>query len=128
MYLMRSLALLTLSALAGCAGIPRTSPEADLTRTLRGRIAAEPVRCIDLQRVRSVGIYDRTALVYDTGRALYVNRPARPQTLREFDTLAVRSFAGQLCRGEPVNLIDPSTRSIRGFVILGDFVPYRRAG
>lgn len=121
-------AALLASAVAGCAGLPRTSPEADLTRALRGRVADASVRCIDLQNVRSVAVFERTGLLYDTGRTLYLNRTGRPGSLRALDILGTRSFAGQLCRGEPVNLIDPSTRSIRSFVTLGDFIPYRRAG
>lgn len=123
-----SLAALLASAVAGCAGLPRTSPEADLTRALRGRVADAPVRCIDLQNVRSVAVFERTGLLYDTGRTVYLNRTGRPESLRALDILGTRSFAGQLCRGEPVNLIDPSTRSIRSFVTLGNFIPYRRAG
>ena len=54
---------------------PRLHGEAQLAKMLEGRTPGKPVDCIDLSRVRSSQIIDRTAIVYDAGGTLYVNRP-----------------------------------------------------
>lgn len=121
-------ALLPLLLLAGCAtAAPRPSPEAALAQVTAGRVAGAPQTCLDLRRVRGSTIVPGAAIVYDAGDTLFVNRPrSGADSLRDLDILETGTFAGQLCRGEPVNLRDPSTGSIRSFVLLGDFVPYRR--
>jgi hypothetical protein len=51
------------------------SPEAQLAKALDGRVAGEPVNCLSLRSIRSSRIIDRTAIVYQVGNTLYVNRP-----------------------------------------------------
>ena len=46
------------------------------------------------------------------------------ERLREDDVLVTRTFGGQICRPEIVNLVDRASRGLRGFVSLGEFVPY----
>jgi hypothetical protein len=57
------------------AAAPRLEPEAQLARALEGRVAGEPVDCIQLRNIRSSRIIDDTAILYDAGGTLYVNRP-----------------------------------------------------
>ena len=103
------------------------SPQTELARALDGRTAGPPVRCLQLSRVLSTRIVERTGLLYDVGGTLYLNRPrSGARNLRDDDILKYEVFAGQLCRGEPVQRLDRSTGSQYGFVLLGDFVPYRR--
>lgn len=116
-------ALLVSPALAG----PRLSPEAELADAVKGRVAGEPVGCINLSNVRSVRIIDRTAIIYDAGRVLYVNRPrAGAKSLDQWDTLVTRLHTHQLCRPEVIRLYDSASRFETGAVFLGDFIPYRR--
>jgi hypothetical protein len=116
-------ALLATSTVAA----PRLSPEAELADELKGRVAGEPVSCINLSNVRSVRIVDRTAIIYDAGRVLYVNRPrSGARSLDRWDTLVTRLHTNRLCRPEVVHLYDSASRFETGAVFLGDFIPYRR--
>jgi hypothetical protein len=118
-----STALLATSAVAA----PRLSPEAELADELKGRVAGEPVSCINLSNIRSVRIVDRTAIIYDAGRVLYVNRPrSGARSLDRWDTLVTRLHSSRLCRPEVVHLYDSASRFETGAVFLGDFIPYRR--
>lgn len=116
-------ALITTPALAG----PRLSPEAELAKELEGRVPGKPVSCINLSNVRSSRIIDRTAIVYDAGNVIYVNRPrGGADQLDRWDTLVTRLWSSQLCRPDIVRLYDSGSRFETGSVSLGDFVPYRR--
>lgn len=121
-----------LSALAALAiAVPAAAgsitPEAELEKALRGRVAGKPVNCLPLSVVSSTRVIDRTAILYGSGRTIYVNRPrGGAERLREDDILVTRNYGAQICQPEVVNLIDRASRGLRGFVQLGEFVPYRR--
>ena len=105
----------------------RLAGEARLDRALAGRVAGEPVDCITLSRIRGTRIIPDTAIVYEVGNVLYVNRPrAGARSLDESDTLVSRPFSNRLCSIDTVQLYDMSARMTHGVVFLGDFVPYRR--
>jgi len=115
--------------LAPSDAAPRLTPEAELARTLEGRIAGKPVDCISLRQVRSSRIIDDTAIVYDAGSTLYVNRPrSGAESLDRWDTLVTKLQSDRLCSIDTVRLYDTASRMETGFVFLGDFVPYRRTG
>ena len=115
-------------AAASAQAAPRLSGEAKLAREVEGRVAGEPVRCLPLHRIQSSRIIDDTAIVYDAGRTLYVNRPrAGRESLDQWDMLVTRTFGSQLCSTDVVHLYDSGSRFQTGMVFLGDFVPYRRA-
>ena len=125
--------LLTLAAAAAAfAPAQARSPdpgkgERELARTLDGRVAGEPVDCIDLHRIRSSRIINRTAIVYDAGGTLYVNRPrAGASSLKDWDVMVTRPFGSRLCRVDTVQMYAPGLRMPSGVVFLGDFVPYKR--
>ena len=102
-------------------------PEADLARALRGRVAGEPVSCIDLIRVRSSRVIPGTAILYDAGSVIYVNRPRNgAEELNRFDTLVTRTPSTQLCSVDVVHTVDLTTNTFTGSVFLDEFVPYRR--
>jgi hypothetical protein len=101
--------------------------EAELNRALEGREAGAPVHCIDLHRVYRSQVITETAILYEVGGTIYVNRPrAGAEQLNQWDALLTRLPSTQLCSVDAVQLIDPSTRMMTGVVMLGEFVPYRR--
>ncbi|HEY5721220.1 MAG TPA: hypothetical protein VIT45_02765 [Allosphingosinicella sp.] len=119
----------SLLLLPGSAAIarPKLDPEARLAKALEGRAAGEPVDCIQLSRVRSTQVIDHTAIIYDAGSILYVNRPrAGLESLDHWDTLVTRSYSSQLCSVDVVRLFEAGSRMETGTVFLGEFVPYRR--
>ncbi|HUQ13743.1 MAG TPA: hypothetical protein VM055_05645 [Novosphingobium sp.] len=118
----------SLLALPGAAGArDRADPEAKLARMLEGRVAGEPRDCIYLPRIRSSRIIDRTAIVYEDGATLWVNRPdSGASTLDDDDVQVTDVHGSQLCSIDVVRLHDRSTFFYSGFVGLGEFVPYRK--
>jgi len=120
---------LALGALPGSAsaGHRAETGEQRLARLLEGRVAGEPRDCIDLQRIRGSRIIDDTAIVYDAGSTLWVNRPrGGAEILDRRDVMVTRPFGTRLCSIDTVDLIDSGARFPRGFVSLGAFVPYRK--
>ena len=113
--------------LAGTASAA-VAPEVRLDKLLAGRVAGQPVDCINSRDIRSTQIIDRTAIVYQVGSKLYVNRPrAGASSLDRDDILVTRQFGtSQLCRIDTVRLVDRAAMFPTGFVALGDFVPYTR--
>ena len=122
--------MIAAAALVGVISAPamaaKKDPETRLAEKLEGRVAGEPVRCISLNRVSSSTIYDKTAIVYDAGSTLYVNRPENgAQSLRRHDIMVIKPTVGQLCSIDTVEMRD-SSGFYRGPVFLGEFVPYTR--
>jgi hypothetical protein len=105
-----------------------SGPEARLARALEGRVAGEPVDCLNLRDIRSSRIFDRTAILYETvGGTLYLNRPdAGQSSLTRGDVMVIDTRSHQLCSIDVVGLHDSSTLMQNGWVFLGDFVPYRK--
>ena len=124
--------LLTLIAgsllIGGVAQAKPADREAELDRALAGRVAGEPVDCISLRRVRSSRIIQDTAILYDAGGVIYVNRPRNgADQLDRHDTMVNRLYAGdRLCSIDTVTMVEPVSGTFRGIVFLGEFVPYRR--
>jgi hypothetical protein len=101
--------------------------EAELARALEGRVPGKPVDCVRLNQVRSSRIIDGTAILYEEGGTIYVNRPRRgAESLSNWDTLVTKTFGSELCSIDVVRLYDLSAHMERGAVFLGEFVPYRR--
>jgi hypothetical protein len=116
----------TAVAMPAYAG-PRATPEEQLERALAGRVAGQPVDCIDLHSVRSSRVIDHTAILYEIGSTIYVNRPrSGAEALNQWDTQVVRPLSSRLCSIDPVRVVDSVTHFQTGAVFLGDFVPYRR--
>ena len=122
-----ALAAATLAAAPPALARPRLTPEQQLSKLLAGRVAGQPQDCISLYPTQHTQVIDKTAVVYESGGTLYVNRPDNPQDLGRDDIL-VTDLRGttQLCSIDVVNLRDRTSFFYDGFVSLGKFVPYRR--
>jgi hypothetical protein len=127
---MRKFALLVASAalLAGPAiqAKERLTGEQQLAKLLEGRVAEKPVSCIPLSRTSDQQVIDKTAIVYDHGNVIYVNRPNNAESLDDDDVMVVELHGSELCRLDIVRTHDRSQFFFTGFVGLEDFVPYRR--
>ena len=123
-------ASLTLGALglASAANArPRLTGEEQLAKAIDGRVAGKPVDCIYLPTITSSHIIDRTAIVYEAGRTLYVNRPrGGADQLNDSDVMVLNLHSSQLCSIDIIHLHDQSSHFMTGFVNLGEFVPYTR--
>lgn len=129
---MRKIAL-TCAALAALAVTAPTleareklTGEARLAKLLEGREAGQPVSCISTSNTQNLEIVDKTALVYKSGSTYYVNRPSDASRLDDDDILVTELHGSQLCRLDMVRMHDRTGGWYRGFIPLGDFVPYRR--
>lgn len=122
------LSLIAASLLIG--GAAQAAPadnEAELDRALAGRVAGEPVQCLDLHRVTSSQVINDTAILYRVGSTIYVNRPeAGADSLNRNDTMVTRLSTTRLCNIDTVTMVEPTSGTFTGIVFLGDFVPYRR--
>lgn len=128
---MRKAALILAAAAAVLAGPalqakPRETGEEKLARLLEGRVAGEPASCINLTTARESRVIDKTAIVFDQGRTIWVNRPRHAEALDSDDILVTEIHGSQLCRMDTVRLHDRSGYWFSGFVGLQDFVPYRK--
>ena len=108
---------------------PRIAPEAKLAKLLDGRVAGEAQDCIFLPSIRGTRVIDKTAIVYDAGRTLWVNRPrSGAESLDDDDVLVTNLHGGgsSLCSIDIVELHDRYGHFYSGFVGLGEFVPYKK--
>lgn len=118
-------------AIAGMAGAAFAAPgdDAALAKALGKRsVQGKPQSCIPLSRSDTSIVVDGTAIIYgaNTSRA-WVNIPRNGAEGLGPDVILVRkSPISSICSGDTVDLIDRYSRQYRGFVILGDFVPYSR--
>ncbi len=108
------------------AGKPKLAGEEKLAKLLEGREAGKPVSCISLSGSMDSQIIDKTAIVYDAGRTIYVNRPRYPQSLDSDDVMVTQLHGSQLCRMDIVRMHDRNGFWYSGFAGLEDFVPYRK--
>lgn len=130
-YLTTTLAALGLAfgPSAASAGDAATEGEERLAKLLEGRVAGEPVRCINTFRGSSANIIEKTAMVFDEGRTIYVARPAQPETLDRWDILVIHRFSPtRLCASDQMHTIDQTGGFFTGIVYFEEFVPYTKAG
>ena len=130
------LPLLGLLALSAAAGLPALAQSAEepskgeirLAKMLEGRVAGEPQSCISMLPNTDVTVIDGTAIVYRTGRTLYVNVPRNADALDDRDTMVrPTSMASQLCNTDIITTIDSQNGIYTGNISLSQFVPYRKA-
>lgn len=114
------------SPVAVSAKGPKLTPEEKLAKLLEGRVPGKPVSCISLTTARDSQIFDKTAIIYESGSTIYVNRPQNASSLDDDDVMVTETHGSQLCRLDIVKMHDRPGMWFRGFVSLNDFVPYRR--
>lgn len=99
----------------------------ELAKMLEGRVAGQPVSCINQNRTDRLKVIDQTAIVYDAGKTIYVARPSDPRSLDDNDILVINRFGSQLCTNDMIRTVDRSAGFMTGVVFLDDFVPYTKA-
>jgi hypothetical protein len=120
-------AVIAAPAVATAGPAPRDTPEVQLQKAIGDRVPGKPVSCIDLRSSQSSQVIDKKAIVYRSGSKLYVNVPrSGAERLDDDDLLVTSTFGSQLCRNDPVHLVNRGMRYPTGFVQLGDFVPYTK--
>lgn len=124
-----AIALIAATLAAGATGAqagPRLTGEERLAKMLEGREAGKPVNCISLSDSRDQTVIDKTALVYKSGNTIWVNRPRNADQLDDDDILVTYPNGGSFCRLDRVQTLDRPGYFVTGFVMLDDFVPYRK--
>jgi hypothetical protein len=124
--ILAAVALLGAAAPSFAADPVSPKGETELAKAVDHRVAGKPVSCINQRDIQSSQVIRGTAIVYQIGRNLFVNRPSGAYSLGNDDILVTNTIGGQLCRMDSVRLVDRTAGFQRGFVILGDFVPYTR--
>jgi hypothetical protein len=125
---MRAVLTIFMGSLILAAPAGAKSPEEKLAGLIEGRVAGEPVDCIQLRDVNSTRIIKGEAIVYEVGRTLYVNYPTSGKDqMDSWDTLVTRTFTDRLCSSDVVELKEQPSGMLSGLVFLGEFVPYRKA-
>ncbi|UYY78359.1 hypothetical protein [Sphingomonas sp. R1] len=105
----------------------RATPDEKLAKLLEGRVAGKPVDCISLSRTGASQVIEGKAIVYTVGNTLYVNElRGGADQLDDNSILVTNTFGSQLCSIDTVRLIDRVSFFPRGFVSLGEFVPYSK--
>ena len=130
MKTLASILACTALVLGGTTALARSGPtgEERLAHMLEGRVAGQPMRCINDFHGKDVQVIDRVGVVYDAGNTLWVARASDPESLRDRDILIVERLSGAtLCRDDIKRTIDRVDGSLRSVVFVSDFVPYRRA-
>jgi hypothetical protein len=105
---------------------PKLTGEAKLAQMLDGRQPGKPVNCLPLGQAQDSRIIDKTAIVYQFGSTLYVNRPTNATALDSDDIMVTRTSQSSLCSLDTVELHDRTSRFYSGFVGLQQFVPYKK--
>lgn len=123
-----ALALLAAPALQAQDEPVMTKGETRLAKMLEGRVAGEPKSCINTFGSRGLTTIDDTALVYKSGKTIWVNYTRTPDAIDDSDYLVIRKFGNsQLCRTDQVTTYDRTGNFFSGVIFLDDFVPYTLA-
>lgn len=123
-------------ALLGSASAqqPARSPKAqqELAKALAGRVASEPVNCInDFRSEIRMTVIDDYTLLFRSPGVIYVQNPPGGCANISNKTNALttrRSSTNQLCAGDINTVVQPSSGIFRGSCAFGRFVPYKKAG
>jgi hypothetical protein len=119
--------LLVLAGLiAASPAVAATGGQAKLEKALAGKVAGKPVDCIRPDLSARPEIYDSAGIIYRDARITYVARmQGACPALREDRTVVVRGVGGQICRNDPVRIVE-STGSTFGFCTFAGFTPYTK--
>jgi hypothetical protein len=124
---MRSLVFISAGALAAASCTrPAEPPGAGLARELAGHVAGPAQTCVSTFPNQNLRVIDPSTLAYGYGRTIYVNRLAAPcPGLEQLNTVIVRTYGSQYCRGDRVQGLEPGAIIPGPQCILGNWTPYR---
>ncbi|MCI4590762.1 hypothetical protein MOK15_11735 [Sphingobium sp. BYY-5] len=129
---MRAWIWMTPLLLAGCTGSYEPKPLTEkqtvaLDKALAGKVPGEKVSCINREPQTNLTVISNNVLLYRVSRKLvYKNELIGSCSgLTYGDTMIVRSFGSQLCRGDFTTTANLQTGITTGSCALGDFIPYR---
>lgn len=127
---MKAVHLLVVGALVASTGMAearsRVAPQQRLDTALAGRVAGQPVSCIDPRGIRSTDIIDKVGILYTMNNGTkYLNRVnGAPRLMDEDDILLKKSFGSQLCKVDLIHLLDHNDFYLKGAISLSEFIPY----
>lgn len=104
-----------------------TEGERQLAKLLEGRVAGEPIACLQPARNMPSTTIHRTAYVYGRGATIYVQRTQTPDLIdRNAFLVSQINQPTRLCRMDMFNVVDRLLGFPIGAVVFEDFIPYRR--
>lgn len=120
-------------AVAGCAGSYEPQPLTEkqamrLEKAVAGMTPGEKVSCISRSPTNSMTVISGNVVLYRaSSRLIYRNDLIGScNGLTRGDTMIVRSYTAQSCRGDLVTSADLGSGVVTGSCALGDFTPYRK--
>ncbi|WP_327752547.1 hypothetical protein VVT58_13590 [Sphingobium sp. SJ10-10] len=121
--------------LAGCSGSyepPKLTEKqtSELERALAGKVAGEKTSCVNRVSQANLTAISNSVLLYRvSGRLVYRNDLIGSCSgLSRGDTLIIKTWGSQYCRGDMATSADLTTGMVTGNCALGDFTPYRAPG
>lgn len=118
--------------LAACTGSYEPTPLTDkqaikLDKALAGKVAGEKISCINRVPQTSLTVVSNSVLLYRVNRKLVYRNDliGSCNGLTYGDTMIVRSYGSQMCRGDFTTTANLQTGITTGACALGDFIPYR---
>ncbi|BBD99237.1 hypothetical protein SAMIE_1027380 [Sphingobium amiense] len=118
--------------LAACTGSyeprPLTDKQAsELDKALAGKVPGEKMSCINREPSTNLQVISNNVVLYRVSRKLvYKNELIGSCSgLASGDTLILRSYTSQMCRGDFATTANLMTGMQTGACALGDFIPYR---
>jgi hypothetical protein len=131
------LVLMPFAILASCAAAPsdtamkmKATEEARLAKALEGLTPGKPLTCVTLRDMRGTESYGDGKLVFRVSRNLvYVNDvKGSCSRVGKGDALITRTYTSQLCRGDIAQAADLVAGFQTDTCVMGEFVPYKKAG
>ncbi len=123
-----------LTLIASCAAQPigpdrNARGEARLAQALAGKVAGQPISCLNNFRSNEMEVIDSDTIIFRDGRTTYVqntNGGCYPYGNSVGYTLITNQIGGGgNCRGDIAHVVDSSTGSFAGTCSFSDFIPYR---
>ncbi len=98
----------------------------ELASALDGKVAGKPVNCVSSFQGSNLRAIGNNTLVYKVSKKLtYRNNLLGTCNGLSFgDTLVLKVFGSQYCRGDIAQVVDLQSGALTGSCALGDFVPY----
>lgn len=134
-WISRSVPWLVPLLLAGCSGSyqpPKLTEKqtSELEQALAGRVAGEKTSCVNHEPQTNLTAISGNVLLYRvSGRLVYRNDLIGSCSgLARGDTMIIKTWGSQYCRGDMVTSADLTTGMVTGSCALGDFTPYRSPG